>query len=68
MKEKEKEKNNQTVNKKIAERLEKFNKMYYKELVKVFQKILYPPGAALVDEGKYFYLFTELQENVMQME
>jgi hypothetical protein len=34
MKEKEKEKSNQTVNKKIAERLEKFNKLYYRELVK----------------------------------
>lgn len=34
MKEKEKEKNNQTVNQKIAERLAKFNNLYYKELVK----------------------------------
>jgi hypothetical protein len=34
MKDKKEEKNNQTVNKKIAERLEKFNKLYYKELVK----------------------------------
>ncbi len=34
MKDKKEEKNNQTVNRKIAERLEKFNKMYYRELVK----------------------------------
>jgi hypothetical protein len=34
MKEKEKEKNNQTVNQKIAERLEKFNKLRNKEIVK----------------------------------
>jgi hypothetical protein len=33
-KEKEKEKSNQTVNKKIAERLEKFNKMNFKDSVK----------------------------------
>ena len=34
MKEKEKEKSNQTVNNKIAERLEKFNKMNFKDSVK----------------------------------
>lgn len=35
MKEKEKNKSNQTLNQKIAERLEKFNKLTFKESVKL---------------------------------